>query len=191
MTKVSTREKNFLKDVECDFIAFTDGACHPNPGVGGWGFVLINKATAEREYHYGGERVATNNRMELMAMLRAAARVTPGCSVLMLTDSKLLVNTFNQYIKGWRYNGWRKKDGGEIKNLDLIMEMVALQETRKIYFKWIPGHAGISGNEQADGLAIMGRRQLPDIGQDSFRVHMTDYGDFRTQIKLELERKAL
>lgn len=182
----STKEKRIVDDAECDFIVFTDGACHPNPGIGGWGFVLINKHSGDREYHYGGERKATNNRMELMAMIRAVEKIMPNESLLILTDSKLMVNTFTRYIGGWRNNNWRKSDGTEIKNLDLIKEMALLMKTRKVKFQWIKGHAGISGNEQADGLANMGRKQLVALNQETMRVHLADYADFRAGIKRAL-----
>jgi len=130
---------------------YTDGACSGNPGPGGWG-ALLQSGEHEKEI-YGGEFETTNNRMEMMAVIKAIeALKKPNSSVDLYTDSTYVQQGITQWIKGWKAKNWPKK----IKNQDLWKHMDALTENHDIRFHWIKGHAGHPGNERADELARMG-----------------------------------
>jgi ribonuclease HI len=136
---------------------FTDGAAHPNPGAGGWGAVHVvnNEIRAEASGH---EPHTTNNRMELMALIRGFALVPPGERAMVYTDSRLCVNTINLWAADWRKNGWKRK-GGAIKNLDLVEQLYTLALARpEIELCWIKSHNGYRWNEYADALATAYRR---------------------------------
>jgi ribonuclease HI len=137
---------------------FTDGAAHPNPGAGGWGAVHVvnDEIRAEASGH---EPHTTNNRMELMALIRGYALVPAGERTTVYTDSRLCVNTINLWAAGWRKNGWKRK-GGDIKNLDLVEQLYTLALARpEIELTWIRSHNGYRWNEYADALATSYRRQ--------------------------------
>ncbi len=136
---------------------FTDGAANPNPGAGGWGVVHVvnDEIRAEASGH---EPHTTNNRMELMALIRGYDLVPVGERTTMYTDSRLCVNTINLWAAGWRKNGWKRK-GGEIKNLDLVERLYMLALARpEIELCWIKSHNGYRWNEYADALATSYRR---------------------------------
>ena len=120
---------------------YTDGACHPNPGFGGWGFVIpsigIDKC--------GGESNTTNNRMEMRAIVEALRYEVDG-DVVILSDSTYAIN-----VIGGRWKGKVNKD--------LISEARALMKGRRIGFKWVKGHSGNRWNEHADKLASIGRKK--------------------------------
>lgn len=141
-----------------EFDLWTDGACAWNPGgPGGWGFVLRDhrpNAPVKRKKGSGGVTSTTNNRMELMAILKGLQEVPEGASVTVCSDSKLCVHTFSRWIGAWQRRGWKKKDGEEPKNLDLVRPIQELAVKRKVVWRWVPGHAGISLNEEADALAV-------------------------------------
>lgn len=137
---------------------FTDGAAHPNPGAGGWGAVHVvnDEIRAEASGH---EPHTTNNRMELVALIRGYDLVPAGERATVYTDSRLCVNTINLWAAGWRKNGWKRK-GGEIKNLDLVEQLYTLALSRpEIELTWIRSHNGYRWNEYADALATSYRRQ--------------------------------
>lgn len=134
---------------------YTDGGCVPNPGAGGWG-VAAYQDGEEVWSGSGGEIETTNNRMELTAIIKAL-ELAHGRPCLIFTDSMLCVNTLSQWAKGWKAKGWRKADGGEVKNLDLVKRAYELFQNSKAKMVWVKGHAGNVGNERADKLASEGR----------------------------------
>lgn len=134
---------------------YTDGGCVPNPGAGGWG-VAIYQDGEEVWSESGGEIETTNNRMELTAIIKAL-ELAHGQPCLIFTDSMLCVNTLSQWAKGWKAKGWRKADGGQVKNLDLVKRAYELFQNSKAKMVWVKGHAGNIGNERADKLASEGR----------------------------------
>lgn len=134
---------------------YTDGGCVPNPGAGGWG-VVIYQDGEEVWSESGGEIETTNNRMEMTAIIKAL-ELAHGRPCLIFTDSMLCVNTLSQWAKGWKAKGWRKADGGQVKNLDLVKRAYELFQNSKAKMVWVKGHAGNVGNERADKLASEGR----------------------------------
>jgi ribonuclease HI len=129
----------------------TDGACKGNPGPGGWGAV-IRSAGRERELS-GGEPATTNNRMELMAAIRALEALRRPCRVTLSTDSRYVIDGLTKWIHGWRRNGWRTADKKPVKNAELWQALVAAAAPHRIEWQWVKGHAGHPDNERADKLA--------------------------------------
>ena len=139
-------------------VIYTDGACSGNPGPGGWGAWLTSGAR-EKEI-FGGEDDTTNNRMELMAAIKALETLRPGYSgpITLWTDSVYVKDGITKWIIGWKKRGWRKADKKPVMNADLWKQLDALNSERNVEWKWVKGHAGVEGNERADALA---RRGIP------------------------------
>lgn len=138
---------------------FTDGASHPNPGEGGWGAVYVVDDCIIKQAR-GADPSTTNNRMELTALIAGYELVPEGTAATVLTDSKLCVDTINQWAAGWKKNGWKRKSGA-IKNLDLIQKLYSSAQARPdIELCWIKAHSGNRWNEFADSLATAYRRKI-------------------------------
>ena len=135
-------------------VVYTDGACKGNPGPGGWG-ALMESGGRTREI-YGGEPATTNNRMELMAVIRALEALKKPCRVRLHTDSQYVQLGISKWIHGWKKNGWRTADKKPVKNADLWRELDELAAKHDIEWLWVKGHAGHDGNERADALANLG-----------------------------------
>ncbi|MEO1042527.1 MAG: ribonuclease HI [Pseudomonadota bacterium] len=134
--------------------AYTDGACSGNPGPGGWGVLMINGQ--ERQEFCGGEAETTNNRMELMAAIRALEEAPKDEPLTVTTDSQYVKNGVETWIHGWKRNGWKTAAKKPVKNQDLWQTLDALAEKRMVTWAWVKGHAGHEGNEAADALARQG-----------------------------------
>lgn len=131
---------------------YTDGACSGNPGAGGWGAILMFNGR-EKEIS-GGERETTNNRMELMAVISALKRLKEPCEVRLYSDSQYVVGAFaNRWVESWQRNGWRTANKGEVKNVDLWTELIALTRRHKVEFIKVKGHADNEFNNRCDKLA--------------------------------------
>jgi ribonuclease H len=131
---------------------YTDGACSGNPGAGGWGAILMFNGR-EKEIS-GGERETTNNRMELMAVIAALKRLKEPCEVRLYSDSQYVVGAFaNRWVESWQRNGWRTANKGEVKNVDLWTELIALTRMHKVEFIKVKGHADNEFNNRCDKLA--------------------------------------
>lgn len=133
---------------------FTDGACKGNPGIGGWGALLISNGS-EKEL-CGGERNTTNNRMELLAVIEALKALKKPCEVIVHTDSQYVQKGISEWIHGWKARGWKTAAKAPVKNVDLWQALDAAQAQHKMDWRWIKGHAGHVGNERADQLANRG-----------------------------------
>lgn len=133
---------------------YTDGACKGNPGVGGWG-ALLRYAGHEREI-FGGERLTTNNRMELLAAIRALETLKRPCTVHLYTDSQYVQKGISQWIDSWRARNWRTSGKKPVKNEDLWRLLDYLTQQHEIEWYWVRGHSGHSDNERADQLANRG-----------------------------------
>ena len=137
---------------------YTDGACSGNPGPGGWGAILIY-GKAEKELS-GGEAMTTNNRMELISIIKALEALREPCEVELFTDSQYAANAINLgWLESWRLRGWKRK-GGEVKNVDLWQKLEPLLETHKVAFTWVKGHAENEYNNRCDELAVAESRAL-------------------------------
>jgi ribonuclease HI len=132
----------------------TDGACRGNPGPGGWG-VLLRANGSEKEL-YGGEAATTNNRMELMAAIRALEALKRPSRVKLYTDSIYVMKGITTWIHSWKRRGWRTADKQPVKNEDLWRELDALRAKHEVEWHWVKGHAGHPENERADALANKG-----------------------------------
>ncbi|KAA0972487.1 ribonuclease HI [Aureimonas fodinaquatilis] len=133
---------------------YTDGACSGNPGPGGWGAILIYGAS--RKELKGGESPTTNNRMELLAAIRALEALNRPSAVDIHSDSQYLRDGITKWIFGWKRNGWKTADKKPVKNAELWQELDALRQQHDVTFHWIKGHAGHELNERADELAREG-----------------------------------
>lgn len=131
---------------------YTDGACTGNPGPGGYGAIIEDEGGGVREV-LGGEKRTTNNRMELMAVIRGLESLEPAISVRIISDSQYVVKGMTQWIHGWKRKGWKTASGGAVKNRDLWVRLSELVGQRQVEWEWVRGHAGHPGNERADALA--------------------------------------
>ena len=140
-------------------ILYTDGACSGNPGLGGYGGVLIY-GDYKREYS-GSELETTNNRMEVTAVIVGLKRLKYPCKVDVYSDSAYTVNAFNEgWIYGWAKNGWKKADGKAVLNADLWQELFALTNTHEVVFHKVAGHADNELNNRCDALATGAIKEL-------------------------------
>ena len=130
---------------------FTDGACRGNPGPGGWG-VVLRFGDHEKEL-FGGEPLTTNNRMELLAVIRGLEALKRRCAVDVTTDSVYVKNGITQWIHNWKRNGWRTAAKKPVKNEDLWRLLDDVATRHDIRWHWVKGHAGHPENERADALA--------------------------------------
>ena len=133
---------------------YTDGACRGNPGPGGWG-VLLRFNSQEKEL-WGGEAGTTNNRMELMAAIRALEALKRPSQVKLYTDSIYVMKGITEWIHDWKRKGWRTADKKPVKNEDLWRRLDELRAKHDIEWHWVRGHAGHPENERADQLANKG-----------------------------------
>ena len=133
---------------------FTDGACSGNPGPGGWGAIL--RAESKEKELWGGEPHTTNNRMEMLAVIRALEALTRPTEVRVYTDSQYVQKGISEWIKGWKARGWKTATKEPVKNEDLWRTLDTLANMHKVQWLWVKGHAGHPENERADALARRG-----------------------------------
>ncbi len=144
-----------------DLFAWTDGACSGNPGPGGWGVLLralnAGAVVKERELQ-GGEADTTNNRMELMAAIRALEVLERESAITIITDSAYVKNGVTSWIHGWKRNGWKTSANKPVANVELWQRLDVAQARHRVVWQWIKGHAGHPENERADELARAGMK---------------------------------
>jgi ribonuclease HI len=133
---------------------YTDGACSGNPGPGGWG-ALLRSSGHEKEI-WGGEPDTTNNRMELLAVIRALAQLKRPVKVRLHTDSQYVQKGISEWIHGWKARGWKTAAKAPVKNVDLWRALDAAAQPHQVDWIWVRGHAGHAENERADALARRG-----------------------------------
>lgn len=146
---------------------YTDGACSKNPGPGGWAYIIINKDSKEEIFKAsGGEKLTTNNRMELMAVIRALQKIQEetlsGQSGIIAAYESISVHTDSQYVQqgisswifNWKKNNWKTASKQPVKNQDLWQELDTLSLSIKPQWVWVRGHAGNPLNEACDRLAV-------------------------------------
>jgi ribonuclease HI len=133
---------------------YTDGACKGNPGPGGWG-ALLNCGSFKKEM-YGGESGTTNNRMELLAAIKALEALTRPCKIVLTTDSEYVRKGVLEWMDGWKRRNWLTAAKQQVKNKDLWQRLDKVKVLHEIDWKWVKGHSGHPGNEKADDLANQG-----------------------------------
>jgi ribonuclease HI len=134
---------------------YTDGACSGNPGPGGWGAVL-SYGGHTKELCGGEAQPTTNNRMELMAAIRALESLTRHSKVRLHTDSSYVRNGVTNWLPNWKRNGWKTASRQPVKNEDLWRRLDTAAARHDVQWLWVKGHAGDPGNERADALANQG-----------------------------------
>lgn len=137
---------------------YTDGACKGNPGPGGWG-ALLQYRGRELEL-FGGEADTTNNRMELMAVIRGLSALKRRSKVLLVTDSKYVMQGMQEWLAGWKRRGWKTASKQPVKNQDLWQQLDELVQQHDVEWQWVAGHTGHPGNERADDLANRGAEEV-------------------------------
>lgn len=135
-------------------VIYADGACKGNPGPGGWG-ALLTWNGHEREL-FGGEPATTNNRMELLAVIRALEALSRSTQVAVYTDSQYVHKGITEWLSAWKRRGWLTADKKPVKNADLWKQLEAQAARHQVRWHWVKGHSGHAGNERADALANRG-----------------------------------
>ena len=133
---------------------WTDGACSGNPGPGGWGAIL-RAGTNEKEL-WGGDPATTNNRMEMLAVIRALEALRRPVAIRLHTDSQYVVKGMSEWLQGWKKRGWKTAGKEPVKNEDLWRALDAEAAKHQIEWIWVKGHAGHTENERCDELARQG-----------------------------------
>ena len=141
---------------------YTDGACSGNPGVGGWGAILLyktkdttGKEKVLRKNISGRDENTTNNKMEMMAVISALKLLKKPCEIELYTDSKYVLQGITEWIQNWIKNGWKGADKKPVKNQELWQEMLELTKIHKINWNWVKGHSTNQFNNEVDKLARM------------------------------------
>lgn len=146
-----------MKEVEI----FTDGACRGNPGPGGWG-ALLRYGKNEKKIS-GGDQLTTNNRMELMAAIKALESLKEPSRVTLTTDSEYVRQGITSWMSGWKKRGWMTANKKPVKNIDLWQSLEKASGIHEIDWMWVKGHSGHRENELADQLANQGIDELKNI----------------------------
>ena len=136
--------------------AYTDGACSGNPGIGGWGVVLLaekNNEVVKRKELSGGSEISTNNQMELKAAIEALKALKKPTKITIITDSIYVKNGITEWLNSWKKNNWKTKSKKLVKNKEHWEKLEELANKNVVTWKWIKGHAGNLENERADYLA--------------------------------------
>ena len=136
---------------------FTDGACRGNPGPGGWG-ALLRYGDNERTL-CGGEHETTNNRMELMAVIKGLSALQRPCEVKVTSDSTYVLKGIQEWMPNWKARGWKTASKKPVANRLLWEKLLDLTKNQNVDWVWVKGHAGVLGNEKADLLAVKGREE--------------------------------
>ena len=140
-------------------IIYTDGACSGNPGKGGWGAILIYNYIdngVEKQYKKvisGGEKLTTNNKMELTAVINALQLLKMICNVEIFTDSKYVMEGSLKWLQNWKKNGWKGSNKKNVANIELWQKLDELLAKHNIIWHWVKGHNGDKLNEEVDKIA--------------------------------------
>jgi ribonuclease HI len=136
---------------------YTDGACSGNPGPGGWAYILRDVKTGKELADSGGRGETTNNQMELMAVIMGLKALKRNCHVKLYSDSKYVLQGLQEWLVGWKRNGWSRREGGKkkpIKNLEFWQELDLLVQRHRMSYHHVRGHSGHPENERCDQMAV-------------------------------------
>lgn len=142
---------------------FTDGACSGNPGPGGWAYILRHPATGKELEGSGGQDDTTNNQMELQAVISGLEALKSRSSVEIVTDSQYVAKGAQEWMPGWKRNGWRRKEGNQwkpVKNQEYWEKLDGLLARHEIRFTVVRGHQGHPENERCDVLAVAAAQEI-------------------------------
>lgn len=139
---------------------YTDGACSGNPGIGGWGAILLYKDNKKEIHGYAAD--TTNNKMELTAVIKALEILKRECTIDIYTDSKYVKDGITQWLNNWKKNNWKNSKKQEVLNRDLWEQLDNLQCKHKINWYWVKGHDNDKLNERADELARLGIKECKE-----------------------------
>ena len=142
---------------------FTDGACSGNPGPGGWAYVLRHVSTGKEKEAAGAEEHTTNNRMELRAVIEGLSALKRPCKVVLYLDSQYVQQGLESWMAGWKRNGWKRREKGQlkpVKNDDLWKKLDELIQIHDMAYKHVAGHSGHIENDRCDELAVAAYRNL-------------------------------
>ena len=137
---------------------YTDGACSGNPGKGGWAAIIIKNG--KKKIISGSENYTTNNRMEIIAVIKALNTIKLKQATL-ITDSQYVKNGIEVWIHKWKDNGWMTAEKKPVKNKDLWTKLDKIQKTKKIKWEWVKGHSSDKLNNEVDRIA---RERAESIG---------------------------
>lgn len=146
-----------------EVLLYTDGSCLGNPGPGGWAFILVHPATGKKLERSGGEKLTTNNQMELRAVIEGLSLLKRSTSVEIISDSAYVLGGLSSWMASWKKNGWKRRVGGklaEVKNIDLWKELDRLSELHQLVFTKVKGHSGHPENERCDELAVAESKRI-------------------------------
>ena len=147
--------KSLMKKVEI----YTDGACSGNPGLGGYCAILIYKGV--EKVVKGSEKDTTNNRMELLAVIKGLDALKEPCQVDLYSDSQYVVDAFNKgWIETWQQNNWRTSNKSDVKNVDLWKQLISLTQMNTVNFIKVKGHADNEYNNKCDKFAVEEYKKL-------------------------------
>ncbi|MHC4416659.1 MAG: ribonuclease HI [Planctomycetota bacterium] len=133
---------------------YTDGACSGNPGPGGWAYILKHPESGRVRERWGGERRTTNNRMELISVIRGLGTLDQPSRVDLYSDSQYVCRGVNEWLDQWKAKGWKRGKNASIKNLELWKQIDKLRQLHEVRCHWIRGHDRHPENERCDRLAV-------------------------------------
>ncbi|MBN2647200.1 MAG: ribonuclease HI [Thiotrichales bacterium] len=151
-------DHKILKPSAPKVLAYTDGGCRGNPGLGGWGVLLISGA--HRKELHGAQAEATNNQMELMAAIQAFEALKKPCQVVIYTDSQYVKNGITVWMQNWKQKNWRTSANKPVKNQELWQRLDAAVQPHQVEWCWVKGHSGHPENERVDALANLAMDQF-------------------------------
>ncbi len=141
-----------------EYILITDGACSGNPGPGGWAAIIKSRENILELY--GGDKLTTNNIMELTAVINGLKKISSSSKITIKTDSKYVIKGNSEWLANWKKNGWITSSKKKVANKSLWIELDKLIKKHSINWEWIKGHSGDSENDRADELARKGLREF-------------------------------
>ncbi len=150
------------------FKAYTDGACSGNPGIGGWGAVLLaekNNKIIKRKELSGSAKETTNNQMELIAAIETLKALTKPTKIIIITDSNYVKKGITEWLPSWKENNWKTSSKKPVKNKELWERLDELNLSKNINWSWVKAHNVDEFNNQVD---ILARKAAETLTESSF-----------------------